>query len=154
MPISFHTADIKFTLKNKRRLRAFIGQQLKSKGIGQFNLSYVFCSDEYLLAINQKFLGHDYYTDIITFPLSEKDALEAEMYISVDRVKENASSLLKTNAFIAQRIENELVRVIFHGILHLLGYQDKTKYQKLRMRSAEDEWLILYSNVPHGTLKP
>jgi probable rRNA maturation factor len=154
MPITFQNADIDFLLKHKKKLRGFIASQLKENGFRAFTLSYIFCSDDYLLDMNRRFLGHDYYTDIITFPLKEDNGkLEAEVYISIERVKENAGTLAKqtrerateqTNS--AQIFENELNRVIFHGILHLLGHKDKTKTQKLGMRKREDEWLQFFEN--------
>ncbi len=156
MPITFHTADIKFTLKHKQRLKQFIAKQVKQSNNQTIKLSFIFCSDEYLRAINKKYLRHDYYTDIITFPLSDdKKHIEAEIYISIDRVKENAekyrakprkpSGSLKgkpigPSPFRGQGVA-ELHRVIFHGVLHLLGYRDKTKTQKEKMRKMEDKWL-------------
>ncbi len=159
MPITFHTADIKFSLKQKKQLKEFIAFQLhhslpvrQAGNIPSFQLSIVFCSDEYLRAINKRFLNHDYYTDIITFPLSDdKKHIEAEIYISIERVEENAkkykvkSEKLKGNSkrggspFGGQGAE--LHRVMFHGVLHLLGYKDKTKAQKAEMRKMEDKWL-------------
>ena len=103
------------------------------------SLIYVFCSDKYLLKINQTFLNHNYYTDILTFDLSKTSKIiEGEIYISVDRVKENSKEL-KIN------INLEFLRVIFHGVLHLCGYTDKTKLQKQKMRKKEDEYLLYYS---------
>jgi rRNA maturation RNase YbeY len=95
----------------------------------------VFCSDAYLLQINKDFLNHDYYTDIITFPLEETEtSVDAEIYISVDRVKDNASTL-------KAQFNMELQRVIFHGVLHLCGFDDKTKKQQAIMQKMEDEWI-------------
>ncbi len=157
MPITFHNADIKFSLRNRIALRGFMESQIRKSGnseIRKLNLSFVFCSDEYLLGINRQFLQHDYYTDIITFPLSDsKEELEAEIYISVDRVRENS---LKFAVRGSQKIpdtgsqkpehlfQRELHRVIFHGVLHLLGYKDKTKANQLEMREMEDKWLSLF----------
>jgi probable rRNA maturation factor len=99
------------------------------------DLSYSFCSDQYLLKINQKYLKHDYYTDIITFDLSEQGKIiEGDIYISIDRVKDN-SKLLNIS------YSEELDRVILHGLLHLLGYKDKTKKEKLIMREKENYYL-------------
>ena len=98
------------------------------------NVQYVFCSDEYLLAINKQFLKHDYYTDIITFDLGAEDRIDAEIYISLDRVKENAASF-------NDQYKRELLRVIFHGALHLSGYADKTKSEITLMREKENEYL-------------
>jgi probable rRNA maturation factor len=159
MPITFQNADIGFSLKQKKGLKDFIASQLKTEGINRFALSYVFCSDDYLLDINRRFLGHDYYTDVITFPISEDDAmLEAEIYISIERVKDNAKLLKlgsKRSPLKSQDVDNEMYRVIFHSVLHLLGHQDKTKPQKDMMRSLEDKWLKKFGillNVPHGTI--
>ncbi len=102
------------------------------------SVQYVFCSDEYLLKINRQFLQHDFYTDIITFNLAKtKDPVEGEIYISLNRVKDNAR-LLK------QPVVLELHRVIFHGILHLCGYKDKTQAAAALMRKKEDYYLALY----------
>jgi rRNA maturation RNase YbeY len=103
------------------------------------NLNIIFCSDEYLLIINQTFLNHNYHTDIITFEISndKKKGKTAEIYISIDSVRKNAVDYQTT-------IKNELHRVIFHGVLHLSGYKDKTKKDITIMRSKEDEYLNLY----------
>ena len=160
MAITFHTADIKFSLRNRIALRGFIaGQVVKTSGYKKINLSFVFCSDEYLLNINRQFLNHDYYTDIITFPLSHsKEVLEAEIYISVDRVRENrlqfAVSGLKKKPKAAVKdaateqasFNQELHRVIFHGVLHLLGYKDKTRANQLEMRKMEDIWINRFAD--------
>ncbi len=104
------------------------------------NLNIIFCSDEYLLNMNKDFLQHDYYTDIITFELSEKNApsIQAELYISLDRVTDNATQLQVS-------IKQELHRVIFHGLLHLLGFKDKTKKDQDQMRTMEEQFLFDYS---------
>lgn len=147
MALTFHNADVKFTLKHKRELKEFIRHQIvKSSNHQTIKLTFIFCSDEYLLNINRQFLNHDYYTDIITFPLSsDKKVLEAEIYISVERVKENAEKFNSREPKVKNQ-ENtsfvaEIQRVMFHGVLHLLGYKDKTKAQKQEMRKAEDLWL-------------
>ncbi len=102
------------------------------------SVNYIFCSDEKLLQVNRDFLQHDYYTDIITFELSGKNRpVEAEIYISVDRVRDNA----KTHG---TSVKEELHRVIFHGALHLCGYKDKTKSQARVMREMEEKYLKLY----------
>ncbi len=144
MSIRFHHADKSCPLAHKRTLKQFIETRCTREGHkGQVQLSIVFCSDEYLLGINRQFLNHDYYTDIITFPLtSTPQLLEAEIYISVDRVKENSLQFSKTTT--AESFTQELHRVIFHGVLHLLGYGDKSPTQKKAMRAAEDKWLRLY----------
>lgn len=101
------------------------------------NLSIVICSDDFLLSMNRDHLDHDYYTDIITFDLSEDPtSVEGELYISIDRIRDNASILSVTET-------NELDRVIIHGVLHLIGYNDKTEKQQKIMRSKEDASLSL-----------
>lgn len=102
------------------------------------SLNYIFCTDKRLLEINRQYLKHDFYTDIITFPLSApKMPVEAEIYISIDRVRENAKTLDVS-------FKTELHRVIFHGALHLCGYGDKTKGEKEKMRGKEDKYLQKY----------
>jgi len=101
-------------------------------------LQFIFCSDKYLLGINKSYLKHDYYTDIISFDLSEtKGKLIGEVYISIDRVKDNA----KTHK---TALKEELLRVIFHGALHFCGYMDKKPADIKKMRSQEDKWLKSY----------
>ncbi len=101
------------------------------------SLAYIFCSDEYITEINTNFLKHDYTTDIITFNMGDKNAIEGEIYISVETVRENAS-LFNTG------FSEELHRVIFHGALHLCGYKDKSKKDAVLMRQMEDKYLDLY----------
>ena len=145
MPITFHNADIKFLLRHKKELKAFIINQVDAEANKTIVLSYIFCSDEYLLRINKQFLNHDYYTDIITFPLSEDEkTLEAEIYISIDRIRENCLSFGKAanvGLNTDEAFEKELLRVLFHGVLHLAGYKDKTLKQKAKMRQAEEDWM-------------
>jgi probable rRNA maturation factor len=125
-------------LTERTRLKKFIGKQIKKEGKELASLNYVFCSDESLLAINKEFLQHDFFTDIITFDFSEKgQPINAEIYISVERVKENAVSYHSS-------FRKELQRVIFHGVLHLCGYKDKTPKDAKLMREMEDRWLSLF----------
>lgn len=104
-------------------------------------INFIFCSDDYLLNINRSYLDHDYYTDIITFDNreSESDDLESDIFISIDRIKDNAQSM-------AVSFDRELHRVIIHGILHLLGWNDKTDEQKQAMREKEEACLSLHPN--------
>lgn len=119
-------------------LKGFLEKQMKKEGIRIECLQYVFCSDKYLLGINKQFLNHDYYTDIISFDLSEtKGVLIGDIYISVDRVKENAKTM-KTKQ------TDELLRVIFHGALHFCGYKDKKTADAKLMRAMEDKWIKAY----------
>ena len=138
MAISFFFENTRATLRDRRRLKAFVSALFKSHGREVESLIFVFCTDKYLLEINRKFLEHDYYTDIITFDLSDAPEIVAgEIYISIDRVKDNASTL-------GISVKEELHRVMFHGALHLCGYQDKTANQKKIMRLEEDKNLRSY----------
>ena len=126
------------SLKDRTRLRKFIGKMVKKEGDQLAELQYIFCSDTYLLAINQEYLQHDFFTDIITFDLSEKgQPINAEIYISVDRVRDNAVNYNSS-------FKKELHRVMFHGILHLCGYKDKKPKDVQLMRQMEDKWLKSY----------
>ncbi len=126
MPATFYEHEVKAGLKNKLKLSAFIDGLVSKylKYVQTADLSYIFCSDHFLLDMNKNFLEHDAFTDIITFDLSEsRKAMQGEIYISVDRVKENAK-LYKTT------YTDELHRVIFHGVLHLCGFKDKKEKEK------------------------
>ena len=136
--INFFSEKIKFTLKNKRKRRDWIIEIAKKEGYQVKEINYIFCSDKYLLQINRTFLNHDYFTDIITFNNSEKKKeLEAELYISISRVKENA----KEEGVL---FEEELNRVIIHGVLHLMGYKDKSRQQQELIRKKENSSLKTY----------
>ena len=138
MSISFNKADKNTTLAKRSVLKAFIERSLKKEGLRIERLQYIFCSDKYLLGINKSYLQHDYYTDIISFDLSEtKRKLIGEVYISIDRVKDNAKTHKTT-------LKEELLRVIFHGALHFCGYKDKKPADIKKMRSQEDKWLKSY----------
>ena len=138
MTISFNKADANATLANRVALKSFIEKKVKKEGYSIDSLIYVFCSDKYLLKINKDFLSHDYYTDIISFDLSEVPGqLIGEVYISVDRVRDNA----KTHG---TSLKEELHRVIFHGALHFCGYKDKKPSEAKKMREMEDRWLNAY----------
>jgi rRNA maturation RNase YbeY len=141
MTISFNKADANATLANRVALKSFIEKRVKKEGYTIDSLTYVFCSDKYLLKINKDFLSHDYYTDIISFDLSEVPGqLIGEVYISVDRVKDNA----KTHG---TSLKEELHRVIFHGALHFCGYKDKKPSDAKKMRQMEDAWLSAYMKL-------
>ncbi len=138
MPCKFFEDNIKANLKAKRVLAQFISNQIFAEIQLPIHLQYVFVSDVALIEMNQQFLAHDTYTDIITFNLSENNKkLIGEIYISADRVADNALKF-KTS------YEQELHRVIFHGALHLCGYKDKNTKDKLLMRAMEDKWLQAY----------
>ena len=138
MPIHFNFPE-KIRLDERTNLKRFILTIFKKEGKKAGLINYVFCSDDYILEINRSHLGHDYYTDIITFDLSEPEStiIDAEIYISVDTVRDNAQRFNNT-------IRQELHRVVFHGVLHLCGYGDKTPSEKLIMTAKEDQYLDLY----------
>jgi probable rRNA maturation factor len=136
--IKFHFFEVPPSLKNRNALKKFIKKTFKKQEQQLVSLNLIFCTDEYLLGINKSFLKHNTYTDIITFNFSENPQLiEGEIYISLPRVKSNAKLFDNT-------IRQELHRVIFHGVLHLCGYKDKTATEKLAMRKAEDQLLLSY----------
>lgn len=132
--IRFFNADITFDFKNKRKISASLLNYSKENLIEAGEINYVFCTDEFLLDLNKKFLNHDYYTDIISFQ-SEKDPIAGDIYISLDRVRDNAKNL-------KLKFQDELLRVISHGLLHFMGFKDKTKADQSLMRSKEDELIL------------
>ena len=132
-------------IKEKRKLKSFLISIFEIEGVSLDKISYIFCKDDYLLRLNQKFLKHNTYTDVITFTLSEGNApLIAEIYISIKRVKENAIQL-------KEEYYNELFRVMIHGILHLCGYSDHTLKEKLEIRKKENFYLIELFHVKRST---
>ncbi len=136
--VAFRSADRRLQLPERTKLKAFIASVFKREKRALASITYIFCSDDFLLQLNRDFLQHDYYTDIITFSLSEPgQPIEAEVYISIDRVKENAKTLGTT-------YQNEMLRVLFHGGLHLCGYKDKKKSEIILMRKKEDQYLLLF----------
>jgi probable rRNA maturation factor len=132
--IFFHTEDISFALENENATSNWLVKLVEShnKKVGELN--YVFCSDNYLLKLNQEHLKHDYFTDIITFDYCEKDLISGDLFISIDRTNENAKTFGKTQT-------NELNRVIAHGLLHLLGFKDKTAEEISEIRTMEEQAL-------------
>jgi probable rRNA maturation factor len=137
MKIQFFFLQQSVTLTQRKRLKSYIETIFKVKKKPLTSLKYIFCSDKYLLEINRRHLQHNFYTDVITFNLSSTKLIEGEIYISIERVKENASNLGVSN-------KEELHRVIFHGALHLCGYKDKTSIEQSKMRKAEDICLNEY----------
>jgi probable rRNA maturation factor len=138
--IYFFSEEINFNLPKKKKTKEWINKILlvENKELG--NLNFVFCSDKYLCEINLKYLNHDFLTDIITFDFSEKsNEISGDLFISIERVKENSRTY--NSSFIS-----ELYRVIGHGVLHLIGYNDKTPEEALIIRSKEDYYLSLLPN--------
>ena len=133
--INFFCQDISFSLKKKGAVETWILATIRKEKRKAGDINFIFCNDKYLLALNKKFLKHNTLTDIITFQYPS-DKLSAEIFISIQRVKENAKKFEVS-------FENELQRVMIHGILHLCGYTDKTPAKKKQMRKREDLYLKL-----------
>jgi len=136
--LNFFSEDIDFSLPLPQKTKKWIKITAQSEGFEIEGINYIFCSDEYLLEINKQYLDHDYFTDIITFDNSEEDKkLEGDIYISVDRVRENAETL-------QVEFTTELRRVLVHGLLHLMGHDDGDDALKKEMRAKEDQYLLLF----------
>lgn len=141
MAINFFSEDVNFNLTEKLKRKQWLKKIAVEEKTAIGELNYIFCSDEYLYKINLDYLNHDTYTDIITFDNSENDnKIEGDIFISIDRVKENATKHQVSE-------EKELNRVISHGLLHLLGYKDKSKEEALEMRSKEEEAIQLFDKI-------
>lgn len=139
--INFYSQASHFKLPSKTIIRQWLLQIAKKEGYQIYQLNYIFCNDDYLLKINSDYLNHDTLTDIITFGLSgENEPIEGEIYISIDRVAENAKAFGQTKS-------KELKRVMAHGLLHLVGYKDKSKKDVLAMRKKEDTCLSLWLKI-------
>lgn len=136
-PVKFFFTDQRFYFPARTVLKSNINTLVRKEGFRLESLNIVFCSDDYLLRINRDFLKHDFYTDIITFDYSEKGKLSGELYISIDRVRDNSRALSET-------FKREIHRVIFHGVLHLCGYKDKNKKDQTQMRIKEEQYLRLF----------
>lgn len=136
--INFHTEDVEVKIQQKLKIKNWLKSVIQSEGFALGDVNYVFCSDEYLLKINVDYLDHDYLTDIITFDNSEEEeSIDGDIFISIDRVKDNARTFEVS-------FEHELKRVLVHGILHLCGYLDKTDEEEVLMRSKENHYLQLF----------
>lgn len=138
--VSYFTEDVRFPFSQKRFTSKWLKFVAQHEGRKLGDISVIFCSDPYILDVNKKYLQHDYYTDIITFDYCEGDVLSGDLFISVDSVRENAS-------FYGTDFENELNRVIVHGVLHLIGYDDHTEEDIAVMRSKEDFYLLQRANI-------
>lgn len=132
--INFFTEDVSFAIKHKILLREWISKSIRTEGLITGNINLIFCSDDYLHEMNVKYLAHDNFTDVITFDYSENKRVSGDIFISVDRIQENAAIFSK------YPIE-ELHRVIIHGVLHLCQYNDKTKKEKETMTQKENSYL-------------
>ena len=136
--LNFFTENVDFDLLRPLKTKKWIKNTSISEGYEIADLNYIFCDDNYLLEINKQYLDHDYFTDIITFDNSEEDnVIEGDIYISVDRVRENAATFQAD-------FETEMRRVLIHGLLHLMGYDDTDEKLKSAMRAKEDQYLLLF----------
>ena len=136
--LKFFSEEIDFKLPFPQKTSKWIKKISELEGYDLISLNYIFCSDDYLLEINKQYLDHDYYTDIITFDNSEEEGkIESDIYVSVDRVKENAETF-------GADFETEMRRVLIHGLLHLMDYTDTNEELKVQMRAKEDECLLLF----------
>lgn len=134
--VHFFNEDVSFTLPQKRKLKGWIISAIKAESKIPGEINFIFCSDEHLLQMNRDFLDHDYYTDIITFDNSENSIVSGELFISVDRARDNASSLAISTL-------EEIHRLMIHGVLHLCGYKDKKADDKKQMTLKENYYLSL-----------
>lgn len=143
--IAFHFLERKILTPKLRRTKQIIELIFKKERTLVTRIDYIFCSDKYLLGLNEKFLNHNYYTDILTFSLNAPDEpVSSEIYISLDRVKENSEKFKVS-------VQEELLRVIIHGALHLCGFADKTISQKQKMRKLETYYINQYKSVSRET---
>lgn len=134
-PITFFKEGVSFRMNKQEALRKWITLAAKKEGYNIEQLNYIFCSDRYLKKMNVSYLKHNYYTDIITFDNSvEKKKIIGDVFISIDTIKYNATEYKTT-------FENELARVMIHGLLHLVGYSDRSPKEQKKMSSMEDFWL-------------
>jgi len=138
--ISFNY-ELEFQLENEEQYSSWISNVISSENKKEGDINYIFCDDEYILEINKQYLDHDYYTDIISFDYSVGNELHGDIFVSIERVRENAIEFEVT-------FDEELKRVLAHGVLHYCGYNDKTEEEELLMRSKEDEKIKMF-HVEH-----
>ena len=134
--ISFQTQDIDLVIKEKNKIRLWIVDAIKNEGKKTGDITYIFCNDEYLLQMNQEYLKHDDLTDVITFDYTEGDRVSGDIFISYERIMDNSKTL-------ETPLEDELHRVMIHGVMHLCGYKDKQTDAKTQMTDKENQYLAL-----------
>jgi len=134
--INFFTEEVRFSIKQKKLIREWILKSILSEGFDSGNINIILCSDAYLYEMNMKYLRHDTLTDIITFDYSEGKTISGDLFLSIERIQENAKTYSKN-------VSEELHRVIIHGVLHLCGYGDKSTIEKEKMTNSENTYLSL-----------
>ncbi len=142
MPVRFFYEKVDYKIKNPRKTVSWIIESARREKRSIADINYIFCSDSFLLALNQEFLSHKTLTDIITFDYSAGSAISGEIYISLERIEENS---LKFNT----HFDDEILRVMVHGILHLVGYKDKKPKETATMRKKEEAYLSLWKTMFH-----
>lgn len=140
MAISFQFEGANFEFSNPKKVENWIIKTIETEKCFTGNVTYIFCSDNYLLDVNRKYLNHDYFTDVITFDYVKNSKISGDIFISIDRITENAK------IFNVSR-ENELLRVMIHGVLHLIGYDDQTDEQEEEIHKKEDFYLNIYNSL-------
>jgi rRNA maturation RNase YbeY len=138
--ISFFTEDCSYSLPQKQLTKKWLKSVIENFGFSVGTINYIFCSDKEILKKNNEYLGHNYYTDIITFPYTDNTKVSSDIFISIDTVKSNSE---KFN----QNFHDELNRVMVHGVLHLVGFDDKSKSDKIKMREEENKCLIMLNTL-------
>jgi len=140
MELQFFSEDIEFTLSHPNRIKSWVFSTIKEESFSPGNINIIFTSDKYLLNINKQYLSHNYFTDIITFNYVQENTIHGDIFISIETVKNNSSRFGVT-------LDDEVHRVMIHGILHLIGYDDETDEQKSEMRKKENEYLDRLKNL-------
>lgn len=138
--ISFNSEETSFSPSGKLLLKRWIKEVIQSGSCTVGDVNYIFCSDDYLLSINRQYLSHDYYTDVITFDYVEDNRISGDIFISVDTVRANSEEYGTT-------FEDEMLRVMIHGVLHLMGYDDHEESDVAAMRAKEDECIDCYHKM-------
>ncbi len=138
--ISFFTEDISYTIRNKKHLKKWITQSIENESLKCGDINFIFCSDKYLLEINENYLQHFDLTDVITFDYSENEIVSGDIFLSLERIRENAR-------LFHQKTKDEIHRIMIHGVLHLMGYHDKKPKEKILMTEKEDYYLSLRPEI-------
>lgn len=143
--ISFFSEDIKFEINNPNLFISWINNLISEHSKIEGEITYIFCSDSYLLNLNKEHLNHDTFTDIITFDYTKAGIISGDIFISIERIKDNSKTF-------SQQFSQELLRVMAHGILHLIGFNDKTEAEKLEMREAENYAITLFQETKEANI--